>query len=96
MPSIMYLMVRSAEGASRTTHGGDARSCFPVWRQFFHTLLRRDDKEYMLLGCARRVATVLLSGHAFGRAKKVALVDYQATIGRETNEAICIISALNV
>ncbi len=26
----------------------------------------------------------------------MALVDYQATIGRETNEAVCIVSALNV
>jgi phage/plasmid primase-like uncharacterized protein len=35
MPSTLYLMVRSAEGASRTTHGGDAKSCFLAWGQFF-------------------------------------------------------------
>src|SRR5271154_1446181 len=28
MPSITYLMVRSAEGASRTTHGGNANPVF--------------------------------------------------------------------
>jgi hypothetical protein len=42
MLSITHVMVRSAKGASRTTHGGDARSCFPVCCQFFHTLAGRD------------------------------------------------------
>jgi len=39
---------------------------------------------------------VLLSACALGGAKEMALVDYQATIGRETNEGICIIPTLYV
>ena len=46
-------------------------------------------------GIAWRTLVHLLAC-TLGRTKEMALVDYQSTIGRETNEAICIIPALNV
>jgi hypothetical protein len=47
-------------------------------------------------GRDRRADAVLLLASALGGAKEMALVDHQATIGRETNEAVCIIPALDV
>jgi hypothetical protein len=47
-------------------------------------------------GRDRRAEAVLLLGSALSGAKEMALVDYEATIGRETNEAVCIIPALDV
>src|SRR5271154_7059040 len=43
MPSTAYLMVRSTEGASRTTHGTHGKTLFPICRRFLHARLRGDD-----------------------------------------------------
>ena len=62
-------------------------------------ILIRLPKQYMTDTRASSIVRrtlVLLSACALGRAKKMALVDYQATIGRQTNEAVSIIPALDV
>jgi protocatechuate 4,5-dioxygenase, alpha chain len=46
MPPKICLMVRSAEGASRTTHGADAKPLFSLCRQFVPSLYPRP-----ALGC---------------------------------------------
>jgi hypothetical protein len=68
MPSITYVMVRSAEGASRTTHGGHAA---PGFRFETNSFTRSEAGIHEAMGAGQSLSSGRLKAGPVGRCGKV-------------------------
>ncbi len=84
MPSTMYLKVRSAEGASQTTHGADAKSFFS-WERRPGLAARR-----LPPGCRFRACEKCRTGsfRGAGAAHEPGINEHRPAIARD--RSVCI------